>query len=312
MSGEAMLQVDGLRAGYGDKEIVHGVSFSIPRGQFVCIIGANGCGKSTVWKNLLGLIKPFGGTVTIDGKDINEMDERERARHFAYIPQAHTPPFPFKVSDVVILGRTPYLTGIASGATRKDQVIAYQAMQQLSIENLADRVYTELSGGQQQLVLIARALPQQPALLVMDEPTASLDFGNQQLVLSCVYELSRQGMSVLMVTHDPDHALFCSDRVIMMEAGEVIGDGTPREIITTENLRRVYDTESYVTDIAVAGGEVVRVCVPVIRTGATALRGVGDGKRTGAMASASTEATATVVAASAGTGAPQQEYQAEH
>ena len=214
-----MLEVRGLRAGYGDKEIVHGVSFDVARGEFVCIIGANGCGKSTLLKNLLGLVKPFGGTVSINGKDLSSMDERERARHFAYIPQAHTPPFPFKVSDVVILGRTPYLTGIASNVTRKDQVIAYEAMQRLSIEHLADRVYTELSGGQQQLVLIARALAQQPDLLVMDEPTASLDFGNQQLVLSCVHGLSRQGMAVLMVTHDPDHALFCSDRVIMMEAG---------------------------------------------------------------------------------------------
>ena len=260
-----MLEVKDLRAGYGNKEIVHGVSFDIPRGQFVCVIGANGCGKSTVLKNLLGLIKPFGGTVRIDGKNLSSMDERERAQHFAYIPQAHTPPFPFKVSDVVILGRTPYLTGIATGASKKDQLIAYRAMQQLSIEHLADATYTELSGGQQQLVLIARALAQQPDLLVMDEPTASLDFGNQQLVLSCVYRLSRLGMSVLMVTHDPDHALFCSDRVIMMEAGQIIGDGTPQEIITTENLRRIYATESYVTDVTVASGETLRVCIPVIR-----------------------------------------------
>lgn len=261
-----MLKVQDLRAGYGDKEVVHGVSFEIPRGQFVCVIGANGCGKSTVLRNLLGLVKPFGGTVQIEGKSIDDMDERERAQHFAYIPQAHTPPFPFKVSDVVILGRTPYLTGIATSASEHDQVIAYQALQQLSIEHLADKVYTELSGGQQQLVLIARALAQQPDLLVMDEPTASLDFGNQQLVLSCVYKLSRAGMSVLMVTHDPDHALFCSDRVIMMEAGTIIGDGAPTEIITTQNLRRIYGTESYVTDVTVASGETVRVCVPVIRT----------------------------------------------
>ena len=267
-SKPAMLEVRDLRAGYGDKEIVHGVSFDIPRGQFVCVIGANGCGKSTVLKNLLGLIKPFGGSVRIDGKELSDMDERERAQHFAYIPQAHTPPFPFKVSDVVILGRTPYLTGIATGASKKDQVVAYRAMQQLSIENLADATYTELSGGQQQLVLIARALAQQPDLLVMDEPTASLDFGNQQLVLSCVYRLSRLGMAVLMVTHDPDHALFCSDRVIMMEDGNVIGDGTPEQIVTTENLRRIYGTESYVTDVKVENGEMVRVCIPVIRTGA--------------------------------------------
>ena len=199
---------------------------------------------------------------------IDAMSERERAQHFAYIPQAHTPPFPFKVSDVVILGRTPYLSGAVTTAKTRDQVIAYKAMQLLSIEHLADQVYTELSGGQQQLVLIARALAQEPDLLVMDEPTASLDFGNQQLVLSCVYRLSRMGMSVLMVTHDPDHALFCSDRVIMMEAGCVIGDGTPDEIITTENLRRIYGTESYVTDVRVESGETVRVCVPVIRTDA--------------------------------------------
>lgn len=262
-----MLEVRDLHAGYGDKEIVHGVSFTIERGQFVCVIGANGCGKSTLLRNLLGLIQPFSGTVSIDGKDTREMDERERARHFAYIPQAHTPPFPFKVSDVVILGRTPYLNGIATSTSERDHLIAYRALEQLSITHLADTVYTELSGGQQQLVLIARALAQQPDLLVMDEPTASLDFGNQQLVLSCVYDLSRLGMSVLMVTHDPDHALFCSDRVLMMEEGCIIGDGTPAEIITTENLRRIYNTESYVTDVPVAGGEVVRVCVPVIRTG---------------------------------------------
>lgn len=262
-----MLEVRDLHAGYGDKEIVHGVNFTIERGQFVCVIGANGCGKSTLLRNLLGLIQPFSGTVAIDGKDTREMDERERARHFAYIPQAHTPPFPFKVSDVVILGRTPYLNGIATSTSERDHLIAYRALEQLSITHLADAVYTELSGGQQQLVLIARALAQQPDLLVMDEPTASLDFGNQQLVLSCVYDLSRLGMSVLMVTHDPDHALFCSDRVLMMEEGCIIGDGTPAEIITTENLRRIYNTESYVTDVPVAGGEVVRVCVPVIRTG---------------------------------------------
>lgn len=263
---QPLLCVRDLRAGYGDKEIVHGVSFDIPRGQFVCVIGANGCGKSTVLKNLLGLIKPFGGTVSIDGQELASMDERQRAQHFAYIPQAHTPPFPFKVSDVVILGRTPYLTGIASNVSKADQLIAYQAMKQLSIEHLADKVYTELSGGQQQLVLIARALAQEPDLLVMDEPTASLDFGNQQLVLSCVYKLSRLGMSVLMVTHDPDHALFCSDRVIMMESGTIIGDGTPEEIITTDNLRRIYNTESYVTNVTVESGEVLRVCIPVIRT----------------------------------------------
>ena len=253
--GNCMLEVKDLRAGYGEKEIVHGVSFDIPRGQFVCIIGANGCGKSTVLKNLLGLIKPFGGAVSIDGKNLSEMDERERARHFAYIPQAHTPPFPFKVSDVVILGRTPYLTGIATNVSKKDQVIAYQAMQQLSIEHLAHETYTRLSGGQQQLVLIARALAQEPDVLIMDEPTASLDFGNQQVVLSQMRNLVDGGTSVLMVTHDPNHAFYCADTVVVMDGGAVQAIGSPEQAITTQMLRDVYRANAVVQRVFVPEAE---------------------------------------------------------
>lgn len=259
-----MLEVRDLHAGYDKKEIVHGIDLTVEPGEFVCIIGPNGCGKSTVLKNLLGLIKPFSGTVTMHGKDIHAMTDRERARHFAYIPQAHTPPFPFTVADVVVLGRTPYLSGIASATSERDHIIAYRALQQLSIEHLSDSIYTELSGGQQQLVLIARALVQQPELLVMDEPTAALDFGNQQLVLSRMHELSRLGMAVIMVTHDPDHALFCADRVIVMEDGVIIDEGTPHETITTENLQRIYNSQVSVMDVEVAPGVTTRVCIPLM------------------------------------------------
>ena len=132
------------------------------------------------------------------------------------------------------------------------------------MEHLADCIYTELSGGQQQLVLIARALVQQPKLLVMDEPTAALDFGNQQLVLTRVHELSRLGMAVIMVTHDPDHALFCADRVIVMEEGAIIQDGTTEETITTETLQRIYSSRVCVANVEVAPGQVQRVCVPLM------------------------------------------------
>lgn len=258
-----MLAVTNLKAGYHKKEIVHGVSFGVRRGEFVCIIGANGCGKTTVLKNLLGLIKPFSGDVTMDGKSTVEMTDGERARHFAYIPQAHTPPFPFTVADVVILGRTPYINRMAR-VSEKDKTIAYRALKQLSIEYLANSTYTQLSGGQQQLVLIARALAQQPDLLVMDEPTAALDFGNQQLVLKQMKKLSQMGMSVLMVTHDPDHALFCADKVVVMEKGNIIGKGTPSEVITTESMERIYNATVRVTDVEVNPGEEVRVCIPLM------------------------------------------------
>ena len=256
-----MLEVRDLHAGYDGVEIVHGVSFDVADGEFCCIIGANGCGKTTLLKNLLGLIKPFSGTVRMNGADVLAMDERTMARHFAYIPQAHTPPFPFAVRDVVLMGRTPHMGRLAV-VSPTDRRIAYQALVQLGIEHLADSVYTDLSGGQRQLVLIARALTQQPQLLIMDEPTASLDFGNQQMVLSRMKSLSASGMAVIMVTHDPDHALYCADRVIVMKEGDVLMDGTTQQTITTDMLQSIYQTSVQVLDVTMADGRVKRVCVP--------------------------------------------------
>ncbi len=237
-----MLAVEGLRCSYGDTEIVHDVSFEVRDGQFACIIGANGCGKTTTLKNVMGLIRPTGGSVLVNGKEVLSLDERDRARRFAYIPQAHTPPFPFSVADVVILGRTPYINTLTH-ENAQDRDIAYQAMETLGIEDLAHEVYTELSGGQQQLVLIARALAQQPDVLIMDEPTASLDFGNQQVVLSQMKNLVAGGMSVLMVTHDPNHAFYCADWVVAMQDGRVVQTGTPQEVVTTSMLERLYNAQ---------------------------------------------------------------------
>ena len=256
-----MLEVRDLRCGYGTSEIVHGVSFDVAEGVFCCIIGANGCGKTTLLKNLLGLNKPFSGMVSMDGEKVLQMDEQQRARLFAYIPQAHTPPFPFAVRDVVLMGRTPYLNRLAV-VSPTDRMIAYQALKTLGIEDLADEIYTELSGGQRQLVLIARALTQQPKLLVMDEPTASLDFGNQQLVLTRMKALAHEGMAVVMVTHDPAHALYCANKVIVMNEGCVVHEGTPEDSITTEILQQIYRTKVEVLEVLNSDGSMRRVCLP--------------------------------------------------
>lgn len=247
-----MLEVRDLRCGYDGQEIVHGVSFDVRDGEFACIIGANGCGKTTTLKNVLGLYKPSAGSVTINGQDALAMDERERSRHFAYIPQVHRPPFPFSVADVVILGRTPHLAGgMMARSTARDRDIAYQAMQTLSIEHLAHETYTQLSGGQQQLVLIARALAQQPDILIMDEPTASLDFGNQQVVLSQMRNLVEGGTGVLMVTHDPNHAFYCADTVLVMKEGRVVSRGTPAQVVNTETLEDIYRARVEVQQVPV-------------------------------------------------------------
>ncbi|MGI6218150.1 MAG: ABC transporter ATP-binding protein [Coriobacteriales bacterium] len=258
-----LLEVRDLHSGYDKKEIVHGISFDVEEGEFVCIIGANGCGKTTTLKSILGLLQPFSGSVRVRGKETTGMKESERAKHFAYIPQLHTPPFPFTVADVVILGRTPYVNGIAR-VTDRDKAVAYKALEEMSLIDLADVPYTSLSGGQQQLVLIARALTQQPDILIMDEPTASLDFGNQQVVLSRMKQLTQTGVSVLMVTHDPDHALFCSTRTMVMEKGKIIADGSPLDVITTETLQRIYGSNVKVTDILDDDGNPIRVCVPLL------------------------------------------------
>ena len=257
-----LLEVDALRTGYDKTEIVHGVSFTADCGEFVCIIGANGCGKTTTLKCMLGLLPPFSGSVRVNGRDTLGMAEKERARCFAYIPQAHTPPFPFEVADVVIMGRTPYINAMAH-VTDADKAVAFEAMELLGIEELAGRTYTALSGGQQQLVLIARALAQQPDVLVMDEPTASLDFGNQQMVLGQMKKLTEGGTCVVMVTHDPDHALYCANKVIVMHEGTVIGAGVPDEVMTDECLHTIYATRARIVDVEVAPGFVVKACVPL-------------------------------------------------
>lgn len=261
-----VLEVEGLRCGYGKNhpvEVVHGLSFTVDIDEFVCIIGANGCGKTTTLKAVMGLLPASAGHVRIAGSDIALMTENERARHFAYIPQAQTPPFPFKVSDVVLMGRTPYINRLAH-TTEHDRVVAYRALELLDICSLADEVYTRLSGGQQQLVLIARALAQQSDMLIMDEPTASLDFGNQQLVLSRMRMLSRMGKAVIMVTHDPDHALVCADRVIVMDKGRILKQGTPDECITTEIMHSIYNTNARVIEVEIEPGRTERVCVPLL------------------------------------------------
>ena len=261
-----LLEVENLRCGYGRKhpiEIVHGVSFTCDTGEFLCIIGANGCGKTTTLKAVMGLLPALSGTVRINGEDISKMPERDLARHFAYIPQAHTPPFPFSVADVVLMGRTPYVNRLAR-TTARDRQVAYGALELLGIQELSDVAYTTLSGGQQQLVLIARALTQQSDILIMDEPTAALDFGNQQLVLSRMHMLSRLGKAVIMVTHDPDHALFCADRVVVMDKGVVAHEGSSDDCITADIIRRIYNTEARVMDVEVEPGRLKRVVIPML------------------------------------------------
>ena len=257
-----MIQVRDVEFSYGKQEVLKGISFCMEKGEFVCVLGANGCGKTPLLKSILAFLTPQHGQVLLYGKDIHQMDERERARKIAYIPQYHTPPFPFTVRDVVLMGRTPHLSRICR-PTEKDCRIADESMERLGIAHYANKSYTALSGGQRQMVVIARALAQQPDLLIMDEPTASLDFGNQYLVLAQVKKLAREGMGVLMVTHNPDHAFYCADRIIAMEDGKILSMGDAGKVINEAAMKAVYHMPVKVRSVSLGEGLDATICIPV-------------------------------------------------
>jgi iron complex transport system ATP-binding protein len=256
-----VLEVDNIFFQYGTSPVLKGLSFCMEKGEFVCILGSNGCGKTTLLRTVMGFLRPQSGRVLLDGKDVHKMDEKKLARLVAYIPQAHVPPFSFSVMDVVMMGRTPHMSrGFRPSA--HDREIAEDAMISLGLQEYASRDYTELSGGQRQLVIIARALAQQPKLLVMDEPTASLDYGNQYLVLAQVLKLSRLGMGVLMVTHDPAHAVFCADRVIAMRDGRIVESGGIADVITEPVMRDIYNMDIKVRKVSLSDTKDRMVFIP--------------------------------------------------
>jgi len=234
------LEAQDLSIGYGGRAIGANLSLSIEPGKVMCLLGPNGCGKTTLFKTLLGLLPPITGSVLIDGQSMSRLNRTEIARSLAYVPQAHVPPFPYRVSEVVEMGRTARRGAFAAPGP-SDREAAYEALGKLGIKDLADSDYSRLSGGQRQLVMIARALAQGASILIMDEPTASLDFGNQARVLSHIRRLVEAGEhSVVLSTHDPDQAFALNAQVVLMQAGQIVTAGDPNAVLTPENLGQVY------------------------------------------------------------------------
>ncbi len=253
-----------VSVGYESRVVLEGFSARIESGRILCLLGPNGIGKTTLFKSLLRLIPLKGGQVLVDGVDVRAFAQAEFARMVAYVPQAHRPPFAFYVRDVVAVGRMAYMGAIASKPSDADYAIVDKVLRDLGINHLADRVYTEISGGERQMVLIARALAQKPRFLFMDEPTSSLDFGNQVEVIQTVKRLAyEQGIGVVMTTHNPNHLLMCdADGVLILsESRYVFGKG--KDILTDENLHKAYGVHVDVRAIDPADGYNA-VCCPVL------------------------------------------------
>lgn len=258
------LTVEDIAFGYPGKCVGQGASFGLEPGEVLCLLGPNGSGKTTLFKTILRLLPPLAGAVRVDGEEIKHWPYRRLARLMGYVPQAHTAYFPFSVLDTVLMGRTAHV-GMFATPSRRDIAVAERMLDLLRIGHLRDKVYTRISGGERQLALIARALAQESKILVMDEPTASLDFGNQMSVLDHIHALSEQGIGIVFSTHDPDHAFLCAHRVALLHDGELVHLGPPAETITSERMKRLYGVDIDVVELPGRNGPLgrpIRVCVP--------------------------------------------------
>lgn len=236
-----MLQAEGLTFGYQPGSLVlHDVGMAVRRHEIVYLLGHNGCGKTTLLEVLSGLRTPSAGHVRLNGEDIHRMPAHKRAQRVGLVPQLHAPVFAYSVRDVVLMGRTPYLHWLGT-PSRGDYAVADAAIEAVGLADLRHRPYTELSGGERQLTLIARGLAQQTDVLLLDEPTAHLDPRNQHLVLETIVELARLQLAFVISSHNPNSALLYADQVVVMKAGRVVAHGTPDDVLTEETLTRSYD-----------------------------------------------------------------------
>jgi iron complex transport system ATP-binding protein len=234
-----LLQADHLSYGIGRRLILDDISLSIRPGDNIALLGANGAGKSTLLRLLLGLLKPASGQVLLDGQGLPTLSRRAIARQLAYVPQTHVPSFPFSVAQIVAQGRLP-VTGLGRAPGIADEQAVTVALTQLGIAHLQTRPYTELSGGESQLVLIARAMVQKARLIILDEPVTGLDYGHQLRLLALLQRLADQGLSVLSSSHRPEQAMACANRVLVLHEGRLIADGAPHAVIDSRLMQRLY------------------------------------------------------------------------
>jgi iron complex transport system ATP-binding protein len=233
------LAAQALAYGYRDRPVGREIALSLQAGEVLALLGPNGHGKTTLLKTLLGLLPAQGGAVTLDGRPLAALSLLERAKALGYVPQAHAGTFAFSVAEIVLMGRTAH-GGVFGRPSRRDHEMAGAMLARLGIAHLAQRPYTQISGGERQLALIARALAQEPRFVILDEPTASLDFGNQGKVMREVRRLAAEGLGVLFTTHDPNQALRHADRAMLLRDGVEIGVGPVAALLTPDRLEALY------------------------------------------------------------------------
>ena len=249
--------------GYDGKTVLRNVNLKLYPGEITCLLGPNGVGKTTLFKTLLGFLPPISGYININGKAVDRLSSKDFARLVAYVPQAHNTPFPYTVHDVVLFGRTVHLN-IFSSPGKKDRLIADRALDILEVSHLSRRNFTELSGGERQMVIIARALAQEARFMILDEPSSNLDYGNQIKVIKKIKDLENQSIGILMATHSPDHAFMLGANAIMLNDGKIFNQGVPEEVVTVSALQKIYGVNVQIFNTPPNGTPSRKICAPNI------------------------------------------------
>ncbi len=253
------IDVRGLGFRYGDRRVLENVTFSVGEGQLVSVLGPNGVGKSTLFKCVLGILGHYTGEIALDGQDIRGLDLKTLSRRIAYIPQSTYPAFNYTVLDMVLMGTASHVSALSSPG-QKEREVAMTALARLNIQDFAPRDYMRLSGGERQLVLIARALAQRSRTLIMDEPTANLDYGNQMRVLSHIRDLADEGYTVIQSTHNPEQSYMFSHSILAMRGGKIVAQGAPRDVLDADLIQALYGIRARVESL---DNDRIRVCVPL-------------------------------------------------
>lgn len=235
-----ILEVNNLSFSYHHRRtIFRGVDFNVAQGEILSILGPNGSGKTTLLNCLANLYSPDSGEILLNGRPMSKMNLRQVARVIGYVPQIHTPAYAFSVREFAVMGRTPYI-GAFTLPGAEDYRIADEALERMGIAHLRDKPYTEISGGERQQVTIARVIAQKPQLILLDEPTAHLDYGNQHRVVQMVRELAAEGYALIMTTHNPDHAIILNGKVAILNREGVLSVGRAAETLSAEILSSLY------------------------------------------------------------------------
>lgn len=247
MKSKNLIEIKSLSCGYCDKTVLENIDISMNKGELWCVMGANGAGKSTFFKTTLGLLPKKSGNIYLNGKSIDKWSIKELSKFMAYVPQNHMPPFSFKVYEMVAMGRQPYQKNCGI-LTSEDERIIDSAIRCMNIEYMANRDYTKISGGERQLVLLARAIAQETPVLFLDEPVSNLDFGNHAKLISYIRKFVHMGKLVIMTTHDPDHAFLPESNVLIIKDNKIMLKGYGKKVIDEKIIKTIYNVDNHIYD----------------------------------------------------------------